>query len=204
MTDSIQIVTLVATSLSAVGAVAAAVATYYGVAAPALQRKRDARAVALASMDSYLPALVALRNAFAINTLLIAGLRREWDEMGDAEKVRLELMSRASVPEVPRLPADWHNLELSIALDRLRDALAQWENAASTFSLDARAFFIDEDKWADHAFEYLDDRRAHVMNSIRNVGRLVEPVLMHDRKEELAKVLIEHDGLDFFHRKKEG
>ncbi|QXQ03958.1 hypothetical protein KX724_07660 [Stenotrophomonas indicatrix] len=197
MSDWIENATLVATSLSAVGALAAAVATYFGVAAPAAQRKRDARAVALASMDAYLSELVSLRETFAINSLVLAGARRAWDEHGDADAIALDVHTRAKVPDVPVLPVDWHNLEISIALNRLRSSLVSWERAAATFSLDARAFFHDADAWIDHAFSYLEELRADVMVNIRNVGKLIEPVLLEDRKSELAKILVPHDGLDF-------
>ncbi|WP_141137960.1 hypothetical protein [Stenotrophomonas sp. CC120222-04] len=201
MSDWVATATLVATTLSALGAVAAATATYLGVSSAAQQRKDKAKAKALVLVDSYVSELAALRYTFALNFLVVSGAKREFEDNNDSDRAESKIRACALVPEVPHLNADWHNHELSIALNRLRSSLRGWELYASNFSLEPIGFSVEHDEWQEHVFSTVENRRLAVLSSIRAIGSLIQPLmtapLMKDRASILEEIMLPHDGLDF-------
>lgn len=199
MSDWIAGVTLAATSLSALGALAAAAATYWGVAAPAAKRKEDAEAVAMAAMDQFVNELMTLRSMFDLNSLMIGSAKRRHAEGGDSREVEERLRALSEAPAIPQLPVDSDNLDLVIKLNRLRNSLEVWGQTARAFTLDPASAFIEPDSWTEYVFNDIEQRRKDVLANIRASAEAIKPFMskpqMTGRVEILDKIIDPKDGI---------
>ncbi|MBN5053129.1 hypothetical protein [Stenotrophomonas maltophilia] len=191
----LQGVSAVAAAVSAIGACAAARATYRSIDQPAQERMQEARAIAIAALDGFVVQLASLRRDFAIYSLGVSFAQRSYKEGKRDEVVKgIRLMSGANpAAYIPQLPAGYHNLDLVLALNRLRASFVEWEAKTKGFTFELHSAFDDKETLEIRALEKVEALRVRAMNDMRILGKLLGD-LLPARKEELSIVVHPSDG----------
>lgn len=192
----IQGVSAVAAAVSAIAACAAAMATYRSVSQPAREREREAKAIATATLDGFVGDLVLMRRAFNVRSVIVYALHAAYKDGKQSEVVAAVNAMSASIgrASIPRLRPSSDNLEIVIALNRLRTSLNEWESTTKTFTFDLHSFFYDRDDLGIRELDRLKDLYDRVIRDMINLGEEVS-LLFPGRKEELSSVVSKSKGI---------
>jgi transcriptional regulator of aromatic amino acid metabolism len=191
----LQGVSAVAAAVSAIGACVAARATYRSIEQPAEERRQEARAIAIAALDGFVAKLVSMRATFEVNSLIVSQSRRFHAEGKRDDLVQgiRSISGVAEVVDIPMLPPGFHNLDLVLALNRLRESVIQWSVITSSFTFELHSVFDDKETLELRALEVLEASHTRVMNDMRILGGLLGDLLPL-RKEELSRVVHTSNG----------
>ncbi|HCT26930.1 MAG TPA: hypothetical protein DIW85_12025 [Stenotrophomonas sp.] len=156
---------------------------------------REARAIAIAGLDGFVVELASLRRAFGIHRLVVSYARKIYKEGKRDEVVEgIKSMSdTAGIDGVPQLPAGYHNLDLVLALNRLRVSLSEWRATTKDFTFELHSVFDDKETLEARALDGVESLHSRVMNDMRILGKLLGDLLPL-RKEELEIVVHPFDG----------
>lgn len=192
---TVQAISAIAAAIGALGACWAAHATYRSVKEPANERRLESRAIAIAALDGFVATLATMRRLFGVRRLVISQASRYYDE-GRKDEVEQGIRSISQIDQmddIPILPAGYHNLDLVLALNRLRASCAQWKVMTQDFTFDIHSFFDDKEELERMAIEGVEELHARVVGDMRVLGKLLGD-LFPNRRNELEIVVDPSDG----------
>lgn len=192
----VQVVSAVAAAISAIAACAAARATYRSIEQPALERKKDARAEAISALDGFVVDLAAMRRTFDVRSTVVERIHGAYKE-GKREDLVAAINGMAEVDgteRIPKIAAGFHNLELLLALDRLRASVLAWSSKTKKFTFDLHSHFQKKEDLEVRELDAVKELNDRVLSDMRKLGKLMIE-LFPERKEELSCVVSESRGI---------
>lgn len=195
LNGTVQAVSAIAAAIGAIGACWAAHATYRSVKEPANERRLESRAIAIAALDGFVAKLATMRRSFGIRRLVISQASRYYDE-GRKDEVEQGIRSISGIDQmddIPVLPAGYHNLDLVLALNRLRASCVQWNVTTKEFTFDIHSFFDDKEDLERMALDGVEELHSRVVGDMRILGKLLGE-LFPNRRDELEIVVDPSDG----------
>lgn len=156
-----------------IGSWLAAFATYYAVVRPERRRRDEARAVATTAMEHFAAELIEYRYRIGSVGFLIQFVKTS-SSPKDAKKSVSTMGNYVLV--VPEITVNSETVKIVKALNKLRRAFKTWLETVNTFDMTPISDSQGGDI-AEYAVSTLHSHFGSLMNAIRGVAEVIEPIV---------------------------